>query len=127
MPRSDEVLIVGSIVQTYNKTLDLTADSPELETMWKRARTFLPSLNDAHPIPQYPLAQGLRPFSTKNAKVRADKSTELKLVHNYGHGGSGWTLAVGCARTAVDLLENLMAGTSANDVNNKFYGSLPNV
>ena len=122
MPRSDEILIVGSIVQPYNDDLDLTADSPEVENMWKRARTFLPSLDDAKVIEEYPLAQGLRPFTAKNAKVRADTSSGLNLVHNYGHGGSGSTLAVGCARTAVYLLEQLLEGKTADAVNNSIYG-----
>ena len=122
VPRSDEILIVGSIVQPYNDDLDLTADSPEVENMWKRARTFLPSLDDAKVIEEYPLAQGLRPFTAKNAKVRADTSSGLNLVHNYGHGGSGWTLAVGCARTAVYLLEQLLGGKTADAVNKSIYG-----
>ena len=87
--------------------------------MWKRARDFLPSLSDAHPILEYPFAQGLRPFSTKNAKVRADD--KLHLVDYYGHGGSGWTLAVGCARTAVYLLEKVMAGTKPVDATKEIY------
>ena len=122
VPRNDDILIVGSIIQTYNNQLDLTPDSPEVEIMWKRARTFLPSLNDARPIQEYPFAQGLRPFSAKNAKVRADETSQLKIVQNYGHGGSGWTLAVGCARTAVKLLESIMDGKSAREVNEAIFG-----
>ena len=122
VPRSDEILIVGSIIQNHNDQLDLTADSPDVEIMWKRARTFLPALNDAQPIALYPLAEGLRPFSQKNAKVRADTSSDLSLVHNYGHGGSGWTLAVGCARTAIHLLEEIMGGRSPHAANEAIYG-----
>ena len=91
--------------------------------MWKRAREFLPSLNGAHPILEYPLAQWLRPFNIKNTKVRADD--KLHLVDYYGHGGSGWTLAVGCARIAVYLLEKVMAGTKPVDANKEIYGPLP--
>jgi glycine/D-amino acid oxidase-like deaminating enzyme len=28
----------------------------------------------------------------------------VKLVHNYGHGGSGWTVFCGAAREAASLL-----------------------
>lgn len=28
------------------------------------------------------------------------------IAHNYGHGGSGWTLAPGCSRYVVDLIES---------------------
>ena len=112
VPRSDDILIVGSLVQPNNNQLNLTAESPEIDRMWKRARKFLPSLDDAQPRPEYPLAQGLRPFTSKNVKVRAEKKSDLKLVHNYGHGGSGWTLAAGCARTAAHLLIRMLQKSS---------------
>lgn len=34
-----------------------------------------------------------------------------RIVHNYGHGGSGWTLAVGCALTAVELVNMITSDT----------------
>ena len=125
VPRSDEILIVGSIVQPHNDQLDLTANSPEVEIMWKRARDFLPTLDYAQPIPHYPLGEGLRPFTSKNVKVRAEERGSLKVVHNYGHGGSGWTLAVGCARTAVHLLETWLDEKNKKtpeDLNKDIYG-----
>lgn len=127
VPRSDDILIVGSIVQPNINQLNLTANSPEVDKMWKRARTFLPSLQDAQPRPEYPLAQGLRPFTAKNVKVRADNKSDLKLVHNYGHGGSGWTLAAGCARTAAYLLTQMLKDSekTANVVNEALYGAVP--
>ncbi|KAK4194038.1 hypothetical protein QBC40DRAFT_302471 [Triangularia verruculosa] len=30
------------------------------------------------------------------------------LLANYGHGGSGWTLAVGCAWTCVTIVEKIL-------------------
>ena len=72
-----------------------------------------------------PFAQGLRPFSTKNAKVRADDESDLHLVDNYGHRGSGWNLAVGFAKTAVYLLEKIMEGTKPVDANKEILGALP--
>ena len=126
VPRSDEILIAGSIVQPNVDQLNLTAESPEVDTMWKRARRFMPSLNDAEPRPEYPLAQGLRPFTSKNVKVRAEKIQDMNVVHNYGHGGSGWTLAVGCARTAAHLLTSMIkGGKSADKLNEELYGALP--
>jgi len=126
VPRNDDTLITGSIIQPYNDQLDLTANSPEVEGMWKRARTFLPALNDAHPVAWYPLAQGLRPFTKKNVKVRAEEAiSTVPIIHNYGHGGSGWTLAIGCARSAVYLLESILKGKTAKDANDLLYPAKP--
>lgn len=41
---------------------------------------------------------GLRPF---RAQVRVER--EGRIVHNYGHGGAGYTLAWGCALEVVEL------------------------
>lgn len=58
VPRKDVLLDVGSIIQNHHNQFDLAADSPNVEIVWKRARAFLPSLNDAHSIIEYPLRRG---------------------------------------------------------------------
>ena len=127
VPRNDETLVVGSIIQPNNDQLNLAESSPDVDTMWDRACSFIPSMYDARNIQWYPLAQGLRPFTKKNVKVRADvlevEGKDAKpVIHNYGHGGSGWTLAVGCARSAVHLLELMMKeGKSAVEANEVLY------
>ncbi|KAI1207906.1 FAD dependent oxidoreductase [Annulohypoxylon truncatum] len=121
VPRNDETLIVGSIIQRNSHQLNLQENSPDVEVMWDRACSFMPGLDDAPTVPWYPLAQGLRPFTKKNVKVRADDIQVKPLIHNYGHGGSGWTLAVGCARSAVNLLELMLSGMSAVEANATLY------
>ncbi|KAG0293831.1 hypothetical protein BGZ98_002023 [Dissophora globulifera] len=109
VPRNDDVLYVGSIIQPNVYVQALTPDSPEVKVMWNRAGDFMQSLLYASMVPLYPFAQGLRPFTKKNAKVRADPSVNFPLVHNYGHGGSGWTLGVGTARCVVSIVESLLS------------------
>ena len=46
---------------------------------------------------------GLRPFRPSGFVVRAEKFGETTVVHNYGHGGAGITLAWGTSRLALDL------------------------
>ena len=113
VPRNDEVLYVGSIIQPKNYNKNLTQESPEVQLMWDRAGDFIPRLRYADFVPEYPFAQGLRPFTTNNVKVRADERVDFPLVHNYGHGGSGWTLGIGTARCAVYILETLL-GAAGN-------------
>ncbi|KAH6855401.1 FAD dependent oxidoreductase [Chaetomium sp. MPI-CAGE-AT-0009] len=129
VPRSDDVLYVGSIIQPNNYVKNLSTTSPEVEYMRDRAGDFIPRLRHAELVPEYSFAQGLRPFSKKNAKVRADQHAKFRLVHNYGHGGSGWTLGIGTARCAVLLLDEMLKeddeekfGTVAEAANKKLYG-----
>lgn len=47
---------------------------------------------------------GLRPFRRKGICLRADRLRDGRRgIHNYGHGGSGFTLSWGCARAVLDF------------------------
>jgi D-amino-acid oxidase len=47
---------------------------------------------------------GLRPFRRSGVRVeRAQLRDGRALIHNYGHGGSGFTLSWGCARAVLRL------------------------
>jgi len=52
-------------------------------------------------------AVGLRPFRRTGVRVaKARLSDGRPVVHNYGHGGSGFTLSWGCAREVLELAES---------------------
>ena len=44
-----------------------------------------------------------RPFRPAGPRLEAETVGDKLLVHNYGHGGSGWSLSWGCAAEAADL------------------------
>ena len=46
---------------------------------------------------------GLRPYRRSGFVVRAEQLGEKRLVHNYGHGGSGITMSWGTAKLATEL------------------------
>ncbi len=47
---------------------------------------------------------GLRPYRRTGFVLRAERSGDKLLVHNYGHGGGGFSLSWGCAEMAADLV-----------------------
>ena len=47
---------------------------------------------------------GLRPGRREGIRLEAEEMGPLRVVHCYGHGGSGLTLHVGCARAAAALV-----------------------
>lgn len=52
---------------------------------------------------------GLRPCRRSGVRVEADKLPDGRnVIHNYGHGGSGFTLSWGCAQTVLELGRSLM-------------------
>ncbi len=47
---------------------------------------------------------GLRPYRSSGFVLRAQRFGSKVLVHNYGHGGGGFSLSWGCATLAPDLV-----------------------
>lgn len=45
----------------------------------------------------------LRPFRAKGPRIEAETVGRKQVIHNYGHGGSGWSLSWGSADVAVGL------------------------
>ncbi|KAJ7636183.1 FAD dependent oxidoreductase [Roridomyces roridus] len=123
VPRTDNILLIGGIAQDNQWDLDLTLDTPVVQRMRERANEFLPGLKNAKLDPAYPLAQGLRPARSKNVRVerelrRVDESSEpSRIVHCYGHGGSGWSLSFGCAADVIDLLDEAIEGKEPEAMN----------
>jgi D-amino-acid oxidase len=53
---------------------------------------------------------GLRPFRRSGICLRADRLGDGRpVIHNYGHGGSGFTLSWGCAEEVLRLAEGSSA------------------
>ncbi|HEX5492892.1 MAG TPA: FAD-dependent oxidoreductase [Candidatus Udaeobacter sp.] len=47
---------------------------------------------------------GLRPFRRSGVRLERDQSADgRRVIHNYGHGGAGFTLSWGCAREVLDI------------------------
>lgn len=114
VPRNDNILLIGGIAQPHEYSLDLTLDTPIVQRMRRRCEAFLPSLKNARVDPVYPLAQGLRPFRSRNVRVERElrnvpgTTRPSRIVHSYGQGGAGWSLSFGCAGDVAELLEDAL-------------------
>jgi hypothetical protein len=53
-----------------------------------------------------------RPMRRGSPRLSVGVEGDTLVAHNYGHGGSGWTLAPGCAQYVVDLAEASPRGAS---------------
>lgn len=50
---------------------------------------------------------GLRPYRKSGVRVEAGSMADgRRIIHNYGHGGAGFTLSWGCARNVLRLAAN---------------------
>ena len=64
--------------------------------MYRRCLEFMPVLAQAEIDPHEPVRAGLRPL--RNGNVCLEREDATNVVHNYGHGGSGFSFSWGCAR-----------------------------
>ena len=100
IPRTNDCLFGG----TNELSDDLVADSA---TTTRIVAECSRSLNIQEPSV---LAErvGLRPFRRSGVRVESDQLSDGRaVIHNYGHGGSGFTLSWGCAETVHQLAAQL--------------------
>ncbi|MFE4830303.1 FAD-dependent oxidoreductase [Streptomyces sp. NPDC056672] len=97
MPQPYGVLLGGTATE---HSWDLRPDPAEAEAIVARCARIHPALAGARVLEH---RVGLRPA---RPRVRLEAETlpgGARLVHNYGHGGAGVTVAWGCARDAARL------------------------
>lgn len=92
IPRRREV-VIGGVVEPSPDDRPLIPDPRTREDILSRARA-----RGFEPGPFIREAVGLRPY---RPSVRVER--EGRVIHNYGHGGSGFTLCWGCAEDVVTL------------------------
>ena len=102
IPRGDDCILGGTAEK------GVWDDTPSAETtanILRRARTLEPRLHDAEVLS---VAAGLRP-GRDAVRLEAEPLGErCTLLHNYGHGGAGFTLAWGCADEVVRLAKDAL-------------------
>ena len=88
----------------FGGTNDLSDNlAPDPETTERIVAECSRALNIERP---HVLAEGvgLRPFRRSGVRLEADRLRDGRtVIHNYGHGGAGFTLSWGCAREVLDI------------------------
>jgi D-amino-acid oxidase len=88
------------IVQTKARTATHNYAAPDIS--FSGSACALPPVNVAAER-EIRTVVGLRPFRPSGFVVRVDQIGDTRVVHNYGHGGSGITLSWGTSKLALDL------------------------
>lgn len=57
----------------------------------------------ARPDRMFAVTVCLRPFRAAGPRIEVERFGDKRVVHHYGHGGSGWSLSWGSAREAIPL------------------------
>ncbi|SHF49267.1 D-amino-acid:oxygen oxidoreductase [Jatrophihabitans endophyticus] len=96
-PRSHDCILGGTLDEGR---WDTEPDAATTASILRRCADLVPALAGARPIEA---VAGLRP-GRPTVRLAVEQTDRGPVVHNYGHGGSGVTLAWGCAAAAAALV-----------------------
>jgi D-amino-acid oxidase len=107
IPKNENTIVLGGYAE-FKESIDLNDNNNNkiVQDMKKSCLEFLPLLNIRYK--QKGIYAGIRPYRYK-PRIEIERiNEELYLIHNYGHGGSGYTLSWGCANEVKDLVNNII-------------------
>lgn len=109
IPRAGEVMI-GGCAERGLDDLELTLDFDETV---RRAGLYVPWLLERTAADQArPPVVGVRPCRPAGIRLEVDRdAASIPVIHNYGHGGSGFSLSWGCANEVDRLITALAQGS----------------
>ena len=96
LPHGDTIVLGGT---EQRGDWSLEPDPDTAGRIVARCALVEPALRDAEVLDH---RVGLRP-ARRSVRLEAERSGDLTVVHNYGHGGAGVTLSWGCAEDAAEL------------------------
>jgi D-amino-acid oxidase len=99
-PRRDDCILGGT---TEDGIWDTTPDPVAADAILRRCTELAPELADARVLEH---RVGLRPGRPSvRLELERHPPADTTIVHDYGHGGAGVTLAWGCAEEVVALVD----------------------
>ena len=122
MQRRDLILGTGAAIAALGASSTVSAASGEASTggastnktdavgLVTPAPQYVPSVSAIYPMRCRidriaRLSVCTRPFRAKGPRIELEKIGSKNVVHNYGHGGSGWSLSWGSAMAAMSLVQ----------------------
>lgn len=102
IPRSNDC-ILGGTAEENQWGLDISEKISQ--QILAKSQQLEPRLKDVQVLET---KVGLRPGRTTVRLERERISPTCQVIHNYGHGGSGFTLSWGCAEEVVQLVEEAL-------------------
>lgn len=100
IPRFNDIIIGGT---AQENDWNLQVDPKDTAEILAKAKLIAPEFEDVTIIDE---KVGLRP-ARDEVRLEAERFGDKSLIHNYGHGGAGFTLSWGCAIDVVKLVEGI--------------------
>jgi D-amino-acid oxidase len=98
IPRRDCIVLGGSaIAHDYSSHVD----DKITQTIFERVQKIEPKILTSQSLK---VETGLRPY---RPTIRLEKESGRNIIHNYGHGGCGFTVSWGCANSVLELVKTI--------------------
>jgi D-amino-acid oxidase len=101
VPRFND-LVLGGTAQEHDWNLEV--DPQDTADILRKAAAISPLFNDVEIVK---VKVGLRP-ARDEVRLEVEQRGRKHIIHNYGHGGAGYTISWGCANQVVQFIENIM-------------------
>lgn len=101
VPRSQDIVLGGT---AQENDWDLKVRPVDRADILRRVADLDPRFAEAK-IEILSEAVGLRP-ARPAVRLEAERLGDKTVIHNYGHGGAGFTLSWGCSQEVVELVSN---------------------
>ena len=101
IPRSNDI-VLGGTEEANSWSLEVSEE--DTKAILAKCAAIAPEFTEVEIIE---IVVGLRPARKEIRLERQDFEDGSAIVHNYGHGGSGFTVAWGCAREVVSLVNGI--------------------
>lgn len=99
IPRAGQVIIGGT--EEYDEDSDTFTRSTD--ELIDRIAPFEPWVENLRSMAPSRIRVGVRPYRTEGVLLGLDETRAMAVIHNIGHGGSGFSLSWGCANAVRDL------------------------
>ena len=103
LPRSSDIILGGT---AQEGSWDRTPSDADTQVILERCKEIVPVLQESDVLS---VSVGLRP-GRPAVRLELDMLTDDQpVIHNYGHGGGGFTVAWGCANEVTQLAKTYFA------------------
>lgn len=100
VPRVNDIMLGGTVqVNDWN----LEVDPEDSREILRKVKLIAPELGELEIIREQ---VGLRPVR-EEVRLEAEDFDGKTVIHNYGHGGAGFTLSWGCAQDVLALVQRV--------------------
>ena len=112
IPRLNDI-VLGGTAQKNNWSLEVSEQ--DTKEILQKCAAILPQFKK---VEITDIGVGLRP-TRDEVRLEVEKHGSSAVIHNYGHGGAGFTLSWGCAQNAVALVDSVVRDLSARGVEHR--------